>query len=254
MRHTTLGLVLVAFSSAAATGQPSADWAILKGQVTLPADLAIPARKPVGKAKGVLDETVIVSPKTRGIKNVVVWLRPNVANLMTGFAANEIHPGDAKRKASDVTIELEADRAEPRVAVARIGDTIVVKNTSAVAHKFHWSSTNNGEFDFDVASGFRERFTLPLRADSTPANFRCNIRPWVKGFARVFDHPYYAVTDEDGKFEIKSAPAGNYRIVFWHENVGFLGGKEGRSGREIRIAAGRNGVTVLDPTPFDVTK
>jgi len=33
---------------------------------------------------------------------------------------------------------------------------------------------------------------------------------------RVFDHPYYALTDEDGKFEIPLAPAGDYRLKVEH--------------------------------------
>ena len=36
----------------------------------------------------------------------------------------------------------------------------------------------------------------------------CNIHGWMKAYVRVFDHPYYAVTDEDGKFEIKLARVG----------------------------------------------
>ena len=69
---------------------------------------------------------------------------------------------------------------------------------------------------------------------------------------RIFDHPYYAVTDEDGKFEIKDAPAGNYRIVYWHENVGFKGGKDGRFGEPVAIPANNKGPLQLPPVEFGV--
>ncbi|MFO0824906.1 MAG: hypothetical protein U0792_17600 [Gemmataceae bacterium] len=254
MRPAAFGLVLMSLSCAAAIAQPAVDWTTVRGQVTLPANVAIPVPKPVGGAKGVVDETVVVNPKSRGIKNVVVWLRPNVANLKAGFAPNEVHPGDANRKAGDVIAELEGDRVKPRIVAARTGDTVVVKNTSTVAHRFFWVSTNNGDLDIEVAPGGRLRFAQPLASNSVPAQFICTDRPWVRGFARVFDHPYYAVTDEDGRFEFKSAPMGNYRLVFWHENVGYLGGKDGRRGQLVRIAPGQMGTMQLDPTQFDVTR
>jgi len=72
------------------------------------------------------------------------------------------------------------------------------------------------------------------------------------GYVRVFDHPYNAVTDAAGTFEIPNAPAGNYRVVYWHENVGFKGGKDGRFGAVVPLAAGPKGAMELPPTDFDV--
>ena len=49
------------------------------------------------------------------------------------------------------------------------------------------------------------------------------------GYAKVVDHPYAAVTDEDGKFEIKLAPAGEFRLVTYHRKWGSAGRKGKRS-------------------------
>jgi hypothetical protein len=71
----------------------------------------------------------------------------------------------------------------------------------------------------------------------------------MAGYVRIFDHPYYAITDENGNFEIKNAPAGKFRIVFWHEN-GVRGGAKGRFGEPIEI----KGPTLeMKPTEFDVS-
>ena len=70
------------------------------------------------------------------------------------------------------------------------------------------------------------------------------------GYVRVFDHPYYALTDEDGKFEIKNAPAGKFRMVVWQEKQGFLGGKEGRFGTQVEI---KGATTEVKPFEFDIT-
>ena len=72
------------------------------------------------------------------------------------------------------------------------------------------------------------------------------------GTVLIFDHPYFAVTDEKGNFEIKNAPAGNYRIIYWQENTGYRGGREGRFGTPINIAAGAAGIMEMKATEFDV--
>ena len=54
----------------------------------------------------------------------------------------------------------------------------------------------------------------------------------------VFTHPYYAITDADGKFEIKDAPAGKHRLFIWQESIGWRGGAAGRNGMEIAVKGG----------------
>lgn len=63
---------------------------------------------------------------------------------------------------------------------------------------------------------------------------------------RSFDHPYFAVTDAQGNFEIKLAPAGRCRIVVWHEAAGFAGGRAGRNGSTIEI----EGAAITDIGPI----
>ena len=57
----------------------------------------------------------------------------------------------------------------------------------------------------------------------------------MKGYLFVFEHPYFAVTDDNGQFEIKLAPAGPVNIVLWHEETGWV---VGRKGKAIEIKAG----------------
>ena len=44
----------------------------------------------------------------------------------------------------------------------------------------------------------------------------------MAGSLQVFDHPYFAVTDEQGNFQLPSLPAGTYTITVWHETLGSL--------------------------------
>jgi len=265
MRLVLCGLaLLVGAGGVSPRAQPPA-WVTLKGQVVLPKGVAIPARKPVAVGQNcplgpkcnknaVLDETLIVNPESRGIKNVVVWLRPNNMNPKAGFAAKEIHPADAKRKPRNLVIDQPCCMFEPHLLAARAGDALVVKNSAAVAHNFFWDSANNGAVNVNIPANGQHKFPNPLAAEPAAIPFKCAIHPWMGGYARVFDHPYFAVTDKDGKFEIKDAPAGNYRVVYWHEKVGFLGGKAGRFGTPVVIAAGKNNTMEMKPTDFDPTK
>ena len=261
MRLLFCGLALVSAGVVTARAQGPVAWATIKGQVVLPAGVAVPVRPPLpanaaGCPKGpILDETVSVSAKTRGVKNVVVWLRPNNQNPKgAAFAANEIHPADAKRKPQDVVIDQPCCMFEPHVVAARVGDTVVVKNSAPIVHNFFWVSDQNGNFNPNIAANGQFRFPMALVREPSPIPFSCTIHPWMKGYLRVFDHPYYAVTDENGAFEIANAPVGNYRLVYWHEKLGFKGGRDGRFGDPVTIVAGPGGAMALKPTDFDVTK
>jgi len=81
-------------------------------------------------------------------------------------------------------------------------------------------------------------FTIEnLKADRLPVIMvNCNIHPWMSAKVAVFDHPYFAVTDDKGGFEIKNAPAGDYKLVTWHEAVGW--GEGGRQGKSVTIKKG----------------
>jgi plastocyanin len=233
------------------------NWVTIKGSVVFPPGKELPKRAPlnVQQDKGhclmkgaILDESVIVNPKNRAIKNVVVWLRPEDTSPAAKWKKEEIHPDDAKRKAGDVVIDQPCCMFVERVTCARVGDTIVVKNPAPVVHNFFWSSTNSGEHNANVPAKGQWRMPNTLDAEPGPVQYKCTIHPWMAGYVRVFDHPYYAVTDEDGKFEIKNAPAGKFRIVYWHE-TGLRGGAKGRFGEPIDVV----GPTLeMKPVEFEV--
>src|SRR6478672_8332452 len=64
--------------------------------------------------------------------------------------------------------------------------------------------------------------------------FKCDVHGWMNAYVGVVNHPYFAVTDKDGKFELKGLPPGTYTIEAWHEKLGTqtasvtLGAKESK--------------------------
>ena len=138
---------------------------------------------------------------------------------------------------------------EPHVLAMRQGQDLLVKNSAAVAHNIHWvgNPLKNPGGNVIVPPG--GSYTIKnLKGDRLPLKMSCDIHPWMGAWLGVFDHPYFAVTDVNGNFEIKGAPAGNYNLIVWHEDVGYRGGKEGRTGTPLDIKAG--GVTDLGKLEF----
>jgi hypothetical protein len=86
-----------------------------------------------------------------------------------------------------------------------------------------------------------------LKAERLPIALRDSIHPWMQGWIQVFDHPYFAVTNADGKFVIPKAPAGKYRLVTWQESTGW--GPGGKAGVSVVIPGGQEAVVNLKLVP-----
>ena len=67
----------------------------------------------------------------------------------------------------------------------------------------------------------------------------------------VFDHPFFAVTKDDGSFEITGVPAGMQNLVVWQEKVGYV--TEGAArGKPVKVEAGK--VTDVGEIKIDPAK
>ena len=58
----------------------------------------------------------------------------------------------------------------------------------------------------------------------------CDTHAWMLGWDHVFDHPYFAVTNDQGTFSIPDLPAGNYVLKAWHEGGGNKESRDYRPG------------------------
>lgn len=220
-------------------------WVTVRGRVVWPGDIPNPevlnvtgADKPACCANGPLvSNQLLIDPKTRGVRNVVVWLRPDSADRTASWPADRVHPTLQNPVPRQHTLDQPECQFEPRVIAAREGDTLLVGNSSAIRHNVTFSDRWAVEFDRTLsASEWKE--SGQLSADRIPAAIRCSIHPWMQAHLRVFDHPHFAVTDADGRFEIPLAPAGRCRVVYWHE-LGFHRGKDGALGFATELTGDR---------------
>jgi hypothetical protein len=249
-RLLTVAAAAVALTASTAAAQ----YGGLKGQVILSKapegrKVDVTADKEHCLSKGELKyEDIIVDGKTKGVKNVVVWLRPDSNDRKETFPKDKIHPNLAKAAPKNHVIDQPCCQFVPRILAAREGDTLEVKNSSPVPHNVNYNSDAES-FNVTIPSMGTLKTKKPLEVQATPILFKCDIHSWMQGRVRVFDHPYFAVTRDDGTFEIKDAPAGKWRLVIWHEG-GFHKGRDGVTGMPVEVTDGKT--TELKPVDLEL--
>jgi hypothetical protein len=164
------------------------------------------------------DESVIVGEKG-GLVNVAVYVRANRGEKL------DVHPDYESTLSKPAVLDNKACRFVPHITLVRTGQPLVLKNSDPVGH-----NTNLGVFNQIIPSG-GETPTKISRAAALPLSVSCNIHPFMKGYVLVQDHPYMAVTDNTGAFEINNIPAGKRQFMFWHEVPGPL--------KDLKIASGK---------------
>jgi hypothetical protein len=194
---------------------------------------ALPGCIQANKGKLPPDETWVVNKDNKGIKNVFVWLVDAEKKSLP------INPDLKEIKVKQVEVDQPACHFIPHALALREGQVLLVKNSAPFAHNFKYSGNpeipdNNGNPLIPPGGEVK----LKLKADRLPIKIECSIHPWMSGWVRVYDHPYYAVTDENGAFEIKDAPPGNWRIMIWHGSAGWKDGAKGRNGDPVEIKSG----------------
>jgi hypothetical protein len=265
--------LLAVLSLAAPVPKPGPDWVTLKGTVVWPEKEKIPEAKGIDLSKvqggdadylrkggAVFDEKFVIDPKTRGLKDVVVWLRPDDDDPKAKFPAEKIHPDLAKAKPATHTVTSEYGRFDKRVLVARAGDSVKVVNKGEVTIA---PSFTGGEksASYTLHPG-KEGVVL----EDVPAGVSwfddllhqgwLNGQDWPPGHGRlrVFDHPYFAVTNELGEFEIPQVPRGKWRVMYCHPQSGYHKGKDGRLGFPVEVRGNDDATLTLKAVAYEQPK
>jgi len=105
----------------------------------------------------------------------------------------------------------------PHVAGAMVGQKVTYKNSDPLLHNVKGLPFTNKEFNYGQVQGSQN--DVKFTAAELPVKVVCNVHPFMSSFVGVFDHPFYAVTDAAGKFEIKNLPPGKYTLGVWHEKL-----------------------------------
>lgn len=107
----------------------------------------------------------------------------------------------------------------PHVSAVMKGQKVVFKNSDPVLHNVRTASKVNKTFN--IAQPVKDMKTNKVFAEAeTGIQLRCDVHFWMVSYLHVLNNPYFAVTGEDGSFELNDLPAGTYTIGLWHEKLG----------------------------------
>jgi plastocyanin len=141
-----------------------------------------------------------------GLANVVIY-------VSDGLTSHDFQP-----PAQPAVLEQKGCQYNPHVLALQANQKLNVVNSDQTTHNIHPTPNNNREWNMTQPHGMpleqsfaREEIAIPVK---------CNIHPWMKGYIAVFKHPYFAVTDKNGSFELKELPPGTYTITAWQEKLG----------------------------------
>lgn len=151
----------------------------------------------------VSDDTYLVNPSTHALQNVVISVE-----------------GISRGKKPDLsTLELNnlKCRFQPRTLAAMVGDSYEVKNSDPVLHNTHLKQDDVTILNVAMPAAGK-KIKKPMNQAGI-INVRCDAHSFMKGNILVFDHPYFAVTDQEGSFRITDIPPGIYKLKIWHEGT-----------------------------------
>jgi plastocyanin len=106
----------------------------------------------------------------------------------------------------------------PRVVGARVGQTLQVHNSDELMHNVHSLSAKSNTFNVsEPKAGMMQQFKMK---DEEMLQIKCDVHSWMTAYVGIVSHPYFAVSNTAGTFEIANVPAGTHKIQAWHERYG----------------------------------
>ncbi len=141
-----------------------------------------------------------------GLENVVVY-------VSDGLTTHNFQPPQ-----QPAVFEQKGCQYKPHVLALQAGQKLNIVNSDETTHNIHPTPNNNREWNMTQPHATPLEQTFAREEVAIPV--KCNVHPWMKGYIAVLKHPYFAVTDKSGHFEIKDLPPGNYTITAWQEKLG----------------------------------
>ena len=170
-------------------------------------------------------EVLMVGPGN-GLQNAFVYVKDGLGDRT--FPAPQ----------TPVVLDQRGCKYHPHVFGIQVGQSVEIVNSDPTLHNVHAVPKANGEFNFGQASkGMKSSRKFDKPEVMVP--FRCDVHGWMAAYGGVVPHPYFAVTNADGTFEIKGLPAGTYTVEVWHERLGTQTTKvtvDGKSSAKANVA------------------
>jgi len=153
--------------------------------------------------------------------------RPTVSNLgaaarlmSTGSMRSVVYLETAPRGAFEqyepahAIMDQRNETFAPHVLAITTGTIVDFPNSDRIYHNV-FSLSKARTFDlgrYAVGRSKSVRFDRP-----GIVRVFCEIHSHMSAFILVFSHPFYTMTDTDGRYRLDNVPPGTYTVVAWHE-------------------------------------
>ncbi len=127
--------------------------------------------------------------------------------------------GTFPAKTAPVLLDQVGCMYTPTTIALQVGQPLTMRNSDETLHNIHPRPTINAGFNV----GQPRKGMETVKTFDKPETFfpvGCDVHPWMFSYVSVLEHPFYAVTSEDGRFEIKGLPDGKYKVKFKHRKAG----------------------------------
>ena len=113
-------------------------------------------------------------------------------------------------------LDQKGCRYVPHILGIQTAQTLNVTNSDSTSHNVNVDAKLNGKFNQGQPNG-APPIIKQFARNETLIPVKCNQHPWMRAYIGVLNHPFFSVSGQDGRFEIRNVPAGTYTLVAWHE-------------------------------------
>lgn len=156
----------------------------------------------VGKTGKKDSPRLLIHSQSKGVKNTVVYL----ADIQQGRKL--------VRPKNPILLKQKNCEYEPHVLIVPRRAKLAMSTGDGVLHNIHMFGSASYNLPFPrkglvIKRRLKRAGLIRLRCDAGHA--------WMSAYIWVINHPYYALTDAEGRFTIKGVPPGKYTLKAWHE-------------------------------------
>ena len=187
-------------------------------EVTLSGTISLTGNRPKPLPIDMSAEPICYEVNPIPTTELVVGGKGKLANVFVYLTSEALDTYTFDQPTSPAVLEHKGCTYVPHVLGIRVGQPFRLLNSDRTAHNTHPSPKFNSDWNMSQPAGGDPIVKTFVRPEIIP--FKDNMHPWEKAYVGVFNHPFFAVSDELGNYRIEGLPPGHYTLVAWHERFG----------------------------------